>query len=70
MGLLVDKKGRDTYRAEGGMSQGYGTPPPAGAHSLGVLIDEEGGDSYSGSDGKDGSSWVRGKAGVGLDLAR
>ncbi len=47
------------------MSQGYGTPP-AGAHSLGVLIDEERGDSYSGSDGKDGSSWLQDRAGVGL----
>jgi hypothetical protein len=64
-GMLIDQAGDDTYLARPERSQGYGHFD-RDYESVGLLIDADGDDYYSGS-GDDGAMWGTGAYGVGLD---
>lgn len=63
VGILVDKKGHDTYKVSGGQGIGLNT-------SVGIFIDFEGNDIYVTTEelGQGGGKMSRGKIGIGLFL--
>ncbi|MEK8023981.1 MAG: right-handed parallel beta-helix repeat-containing protein [Candidatus Hydrogenedentota bacterium] len=69
IGFLLDCSGNDRYMLDHGMSgQGYGVYENLIRRygSLGVFLDLAGEDFYSGK-GRDGTSWMNGEVGVGMD---
>jgi len=66
-GLLADIKGKDSYIVRSNQStQGYGRPDRYYG-SLGLFLDLEGQDGYSGGMGRDSTWWTYSKWGVGID---
>ncbi|MEN3046125.1 MAG: hypothetical protein ABDH49_03980 [Candidatus Hydrothermales bacterium] len=61
VGILVDKRGHDTYKVSGGQGIGLNT-------SVGIFIDSEGNDIYVTTEefGQGGGKMSRGKIGIGL----
>lgn len=69
IGLLFDRSGNDRYMLDHGKAgQGYGVFENLVRRygSLGLFVDLEGTDVYSGV-GKDGSRWTNGELGIGWD---
>jgi hypothetical protein len=64
-GILADGGGDDIYLTRPGRGQGQGNLD-RGYESVGVLVDREGHDVYSGA-GADGAMWREGMYGIGLD---
>ncbi|MEO0291134.1 MAG: hypothetical protein ABIN15_07895 [candidate division WOR-3 bacterium] len=61
VGMLIDKKGHDTYKVSGGQGIGLNT-------SVGIFIDSEGNDIYVTTEefGQGGGKMSRGKIGIGI----
>ncbi len=69
-GLLWDKAGDDHYVMESrNLGQGWGVYEATTRRygSLGIFLDAGGRDAYSGGAGSDGTVWIQGELGVGVD---
>ncbi len=68
IGFIFDEGGNDSYAVRGWHnSQGYGDPRREYG-SIGLLIDLNGKDRYSGNATGDGTFWIKSKYGIGLDI--